>query len=108
MVNGSLMNFSDLILNLGESCLEQGQEIFVVPKDIYPGSGTHPAFCSLDTGCYFPGLNWSGQEADYSPSSSANVKNEWSCTSAPSVCFLGTRDSFYFYSTNLVVGFTVK
>ena len=52
MVSSFVMDFSDLILKLGESCLVQGQEIFVVPKDIYSGSGNHPAFYSVCTGCY--------------------------------------------------------
>jgi len=55
------MVFIDLILKLVESGLEQGQEVFVVPRNIDSGSGTHPSFCSVDTGCYFPGLNWPGQ-----------------------------------------------
>ena len=103
MVHNSVMDFSDLILKLGESCLEHGQEIFVVPKDTYSGSAIHPALCSVGTGCYFTGLNWPGQEADYSSPSSAEVKNEWSCTSAPSICFHGTKNIFTF--TLLLYGF---
>ena len=36
----------------------------------------------------FLGVKWSGQMATHSPTCSAEVKNEWSCTSAPPVCIL--------------------
>ena len=32
-------------------------------------------------------LNWPGSEVNRSPPSSTDFKHEWSCTSAPSVCF---------------------
>jgi hypothetical protein len=39
-----------------------------------------------------------GREVDPSPPSSVAVKNEWSYTSAPSVCLLSMdRDNFYIY-----------
>ena len=107
VVRSSVMDFSDLILKLGGKFSWAGARDFCCPQKRLSGSGTHPAFCSLGTGCYFPGLNWPGQEADYSPPSSTKAKNEWSHTSASSICFHGTRDSFLlllFYSANLVVG----
>jgi len=45
----------------------------------------------------FPGVEWPGRKADLSPSSSAKVTNEWSCTSAPPICLHGVdRDVFTF------------
>jgi hypothetical protein len=35
-----------------------------------------------------PGVKWPGREADYSPPSSAEVKNAWSYTSTPSEVFM--------------------
>jgi len=41
------------------------------------GSGVHPAFCTVGTGCSFPGAKArSGRDADHSPPSSAEVENE--------------------------------
>jgi hypothetical protein len=41
------------------------------------GSGAHPASCSLGTGGPFPGGKArSGRDADHSPPSSAEIKNE--------------------------------
>ena len=34
----------------------------------------------------FPGAKWPGHDVDHSSLSSAEVKNEWSYTSAPSIC----------------------
>jgi hypothetical protein len=34
----------------------------------------------------FAGVKWPGLEVDHCPPSSAEVKNEWSYTSSPSVC----------------------
>lgn len=41
----------------------------------------------LSNGCSSPGVNWPWNDVDYLPSSSAEVENEWSCTSAPSYVF---------------------
>jgi hypothetical protein len=35
---------------------------------------------------YFPGVKWPGREADHSPPSNVEVKNEWSHASSPPVC----------------------
>jgi hypothetical protein len=49
------------------------------------GSGAHPASYPMDTGGSFPGVKRPGREADHSPPSSAEVKNEWSYTSTPPI-----------------------
>ena len=41
----------------------------------------------MGTEFFSPGVKWPGREADHSPPSSAMVKNEWSYTPAPPVCF---------------------
>jgi hypothetical protein len=44
---------------------------------VQTGSGAHPASCTMDTGGPFPGANAGpGRDADHSPPSSAEVKNE--------------------------------
>jgi len=35
------------------------------------------------------GVKWPGLEADHSPSSSAEFKNAWRCTSTPPICLHG-------------------
>jgi len=43
------------------------------------------------------GVQRSGREASHSPPSSAEVKNEWSYTSAPPVCLHGVYGASVFY-----------
>ena len=38
---------------------------------------------------WVPGVKWPGPEADHSFPSSAEVKNEWSCTSTHFICRRG-------------------
>jgi hypothetical protein len=49
------------------------------------------------TPAFFPGGKATGREVDHSPSSGAEVKNEWNYTSVPSICLYGVdRDTFTF------------
>ena len=66
-----------------------GIRILVVSRDFFfsktsiPTLGpTHPIEWSSR---FFPEVKRSGREVNHSPLSSAEVKNEWSCTSAPTV-----------------------
>jgi hypothetical protein len=44
---------------------------------------------------FFPWLKWLGHKVDDSPPSSAEVKNEWICTSALPICFhIVNRDNY--------------
>jgi hypothetical protein len=44
---------------------------------VQTGSGPHPASCAVGTGGSFPGAKaWPGRDADHSPASGAEVKNE--------------------------------
>jgi hypothetical protein len=61
-------------------------------------SGAHPASCSLGTGVLFIGINQSWHEADHSPPSSSEVKNEWSYTGTSPLCIYGIhRENFTFH-----------
>jgi hypothetical protein len=51
--------------------------------------GAQPTPCSMSTGVLCRGAKPQGCEADYSPPSMAEVKNEWMCTSAPPICLNG-------------------
>jgi len=48
---------------------------------IQTGFGTHPVFYPVDIRGPSLGVNCPGHEADYSPPSSAKVKNAWCYTS---------------------------
>jgi hypothetical protein len=55
------------------------------------------------TPAFFAGGKSTGREVDHSPPSSAEVKNEWSNTSIPSICLYGVdRDTITF--TFVVIG----
>ena len=50
---------------------------------------------------HFTVKNGLGRGADRWPSPSAEVKNEWSCTSAPSICLQGVGGD---YVTSVIIG----
>jgi len=52
------------------------------------GFGTHSASFPMSTGVSFPAVKRPGHEADHSPPSSAEVKNEWSHTSTHPYFFI--------------------
>ena len=53
--------------------------------------------------CYLQGVRRPGREANRSPLPSAEVKNEWSCTSAPPICLHGAeKDNVLFHKPTLV------
>jgi hypothetical protein len=52
---------------------------FKMPRPVLGLTQTH----SIDTGAFSRGEKWPGRDADRSHPSSANVKNEYSCPSAP-------------------------
>jgi hypothetical protein len=59
----------------------------------------HPASYPMDTRVSFPGVKRPVREADHLPTSSAEVKNAWSYTSAPQYvfmawCLVKHRDNF--------------
>jgi hypothetical protein len=57
-------------------------------------------FSLLPNGClnYFVGVKRLGRDADHSRPSSAEIRNEYNCTSAPRICVRGMDwDKFAFY-----------
>jgi hypothetical protein len=84
--------------------IPEGARGFCVPQNIRTVSGAHPASYSVGTGFFFLGVNRPWREVDHSPPSTAELKNEWSHTSAPTVCLYDVRtDRFTFYSIKLLV-----
>jgi hypothetical protein len=57
---------------------------------------THWVFTVLSLG-----IMWPGREADHSPSSSAEVKNEWSYTSIPHSASRQEEQQLYLYLTHV-------
>jgi hypothetical protein len=72
-----------------------GGKTFSLLQSVQTGSGTDRASYSMDTRASFTGCKVTGHEADHSPLSHDDVKNECSDTSTPPVCLHGVyRDSF--------------
>jgi hypothetical protein len=62
-----------------------------------PKGHTGSVASRMGTGVLSLGVKRPGSESEYSPSSSAEVKNEWSNTSTPPIClYVVDRDSFIF------------
>ena len=62
-----------------------------------------PILIHLVTGTRSAGIKQAELEADHSPQSSVEVRNEWSCTSAPPVCFMARAG----YISNLFLHFFI-
>jgi hypothetical protein len=72
---------------------------FSLHHHVQNGSGAHPASYRRILGALSLGIKRSGCEADHSPPSIAEVKNEWSYTSTPQYvfmawCLVKHRDNF--------------
>ena len=72
-------------LTIRPSNFERGKR-FSLFQNFQTGSGVQPATCSKGKKRYSAGVNFPGTEADQSPSSSAEVKNEWKYASALPMC----------------------
>ena len=71
--------------------------VFHTLQNIQTGSGAHPVSLSKCTGVSFN--RGKAVEVNHSPTSCAQVKNEWSYSSTPPVCLHGIqRDTFTFQS----------
>jgi hypothetical protein len=68
--------------------LWQGQGIISLLQSVQTSSGTHPASDSMCTWVSLPRSKVAVGEADHTPPSSAEIKNEWSYTSTPSYDFM--------------------
>jgi len=58
----------------------------ILVQNVRTPSEAQPALIQWLPAAAFPGLERPGCKADHSPPTSAEVKNEWRYTSAPSVC----------------------
>ena len=91
----SVSRLTSLTVCGSNSC--NGKRLSFSPKRVQTVSGAHPASSSRAAGC-FPGVKRSGRECSHVSLSSAEVKNEWNCSSAPK-CFLDiSRDTLGFVS----------
>jgi len=76
-----------------DSC--NGLQIFLFFSNMQIGSWVHTASCSIGTTALSLEIKQPKHEADHSPPSSVEVKNEWNYASAPPICLYGTvRDNF--------------
>jgi hypothetical protein len=62
-----------------------GDGNFSLHHRVQNGSGAHPASYTMVLGDLSLGVKRPGREANHSPPSSVEVKNEWSYTSTPSI-----------------------
>jgi hypothetical protein len=78
--------------------IPRGRGISLFSKTVQTAPGAHPTSYSIGTRVS-PGLKLLERDAGHSTPSSAQVKNEWSCTSTPPICPHGMgRDKFNFYT----------
>jgi hypothetical protein len=63
---------------------------FLFSYTVRTGSGP-PSFLFNGYCASFHGINRSGREVDHSHSSTAEVTNEWSCTSSSPICLYGVN-----------------
>jgi hypothetical protein len=76
-VQPTLVNLGTVYAHLTLSLQMKKAEDFSSSLCIQTGSGAHPASCTMGTRCPFPGGKARpGRDADHSPPSSAEVKNE--------------------------------
>jgi hypothetical protein len=61
---------------------------FSLHHRVQNASGAYPVSYPMGTRSSFPGVKRPGREADHSPPSNSEVKNAWSCTSAPQYVFM--------------------
>jgi hypothetical protein len=72
-----LLNPDDSQIHFCLLSLQVSQKDFSSSPCVQTGSGAHPASCKMGTGGSFPeGKARPGRDADHSPRSSADVKNE--------------------------------
>jgi len=62
--------------------------IFTLRHHVQTSSGAHQASVQWELGALTWGVKWPGCEADYLPSSSAEVNNAWRYTSTPQYVFM--------------------
>jgi hypothetical protein len=80
----------------------QGEREFLFSGTVQSGCGAHPVSYSHwgYQGCH-PGVKRLGRAVDRSPPSSAEIKNEWSCTSVPLYVIMAMMATTYVWFTEL-------
>jgi hypothetical protein len=71
--------------------ISAGARDFSFSKTSRPALGLSQPPVQLVSGVLIVGVKQLGYEVDHSPPSSAEVKNEWSCTSVPPYAFMACR-----------------
>jgi hypothetical protein len=64
----------------------RGKRFFCSPT-VQTDFGRHPVSYWMSTGVLFAGVHRLGLHVDHWPPSSAEIKNEWSCTSSSNMCY---------------------
>jgi hypothetical protein len=81
-----------------------GVRDFSLLQNLQIGSGAQPDSCSLGTGVLSQDVKRLWHEVNHSPPSSAEVKNEWSYTSAYTRCLPGVeRENITFVCKVIVI-----
>ena len=70
-------------------------------QDVQTDSGAHTDSNSVATGGVFPKINRPRREVHHSPSSGAEVENEWSYTSSPTISLHGVGRYFTSLGPNI-------
>jgi hypothetical protein len=73
-----------------------GNRLFLFSK-ISKTADAHLAASSTRTGDSLQGVKWTKRKVDHSPSSNAEVKNEWSYICTPSTCLHGMDNELRLY-----------
>ena len=76
----------------------KGIRFFFLFQNIWKSYWAHPASCWVGTGAPGPLVKRLRHEVDYSASSSAGVKNEWSYTSTPHTCLRGIHCEIFIFT----------
>jgi hypothetical protein len=86
IIQRSQNSIASIVTRLWAGQNPAGARNFCLLQNFHTGSGAHPASYIIGTGGSLPVVKWPWCEADHSSQSSAEVKNECSCTSTPPMC----------------------
>jgi len=89
--------FDTVITHNGDEPLKKTRNVSLL-QIAQTGSGTKPASYSMGIESFFPGGKAAEVWYDHS-ASSADIKNEWSCSATPPICLQGVRMDNLTFST---------
>lgn len=84
---------------------KQEQDVSAFPKSSRPSVGPTQSPVQLVPVFFFSAVRQSGRDAGCTPPSAVEVKNEWSCTCAPSMCLDGVDREKFTFSFVLLMSF---